>query len=963
MDHVVNRGSRRRRTQAVFALALCLAGGRSTASAPNTLAQEPATAVALRVPIEFVENRGQTDARVRFMARVPGGTLFLTHDEAVFVAAGGRRPDPRDAHVAQADAQGPRPVVRLRFTGAADRARVEGLERLEGVSHFYIGNDRSKWRTHVPHFARVAYRQVWPGIDAVFYARDGALEYDFVVAPGADPRRIDLRFEGADDVRVDQTTGELVVRAGRMELRQPAPETYQGAPAGRAVVPARYALRDGRVGFTLGAYDVQRELVIDPKVKFSTYLGGTGSDIPRGVAVTPGNQPIVVGETDSPDFPGTTTAPDETAVFVTKLNSAGSAIVHTVLLDGNGDDVAYDVTTDSSGLSYVVGEASFFFPTLNGYDETHGTLNSADAFAAKLDLGGQLVFSTFLGGADYDGAFGVALDASRRVYVVGETDSAGGFPTKNRSQGCGTGFPVSLDSTDAFLTVLVPAGNDLVYSTCLGGIAYDSAVDVAVDAAGNAYVTGETTSNSTFPTKSPSSLPPFQESYGGGPTDAFISKFDPFSSGNASLVYSTFLGGSGTDKGFGVAVEPATQRAYVTGLTGSTNFPRLGGFDSTNVINEAFVTKLNADGTTLFYSTFLGGNNEDVGNGIAVDALGNAYVAGGTRSTDFGALRQFDAAPLGARDAFVVKIAPDGARKLYSIVWGGAADENALNIVIDANGGAYAVGGTSSSNYPVSAGVVQSASRGGGFDGFLVKVAPQNPETIGVWQPGDARFLLRNTNNTDTGRQNFQFGLPTDIPICGDWDGDADKTCGIYRDGNFQLLNVHTGLGQPSFVFNLAGAGPGDQPISGDWDGDGRDGVGVLTVAGQFLLDNNLDGVVDVAPFAFGLATDLAIAGDWDGDGDDTIGIFRDGSFQLLLNNVTALAPDILATFGAAGDLPVVGDWDGDGVTTIGVFVDLALRGHVFRLRNSNTTGSADLSVTFGSGGDFPLAGDWNGRP
>ncbi len=915
------------------------------------------------MPIEFVVNHGQTDARVKFMARVPGGTLFLAQGEAVFAAASQRRSDPRDARKPAAEERGERPVVRMRFVGADPAARIEGLERLAGVSHFYVGSDPSRWHTDVPHYARVAYRNAWPGIDVVFYVRDGGLEYDFVVAPGADPSRIDLRYDGADELRVDEVSGELLVRAGRLELRQPAPETYQLSARGRTAVTAHYALAERRLGFALGAYDARRELVIDPKVKFSTYLGGSGSDVPRGVAVTPGNLPIIVGQTDSANFPGATSAPDETAVFVTKLNVTATAIVHTVLLDGNGDDSPNDVTTDSSGLAYVVGEASRDFPVLNGYDETHGTLNGYDAFATKLDLGGQIVFSTYLGGADLDQAVGVALDASRRVYVVGNTYSAGGFPTKNRSQNCGIGFPVSLDSEDAFLTVLEPSGDTLLYSTCLGGIAGDDAIDVAVDAAGNAYVAGSTTSNTTFPTKSPSALPPFQASYGGGPSDAYVAKFNPHASGNASLVYSTFLGGSGTDEAFGVAVEPSTQRAYVTGVTGSTNFPRLGGFDSTNVINEAFVTKLNADGTALFYSTFLGGNNEDVGNAIAVDALGNAYVSGGTRSTDFGTLQQFDAAPRGARDAFVVKIAPDGARRLYSIVWGGAQDENALNLVVDANGSAYAVGGTSSTNYPTTPGVVRTSFAGGAFDGFLVKVGPQNPETIGLWNPNDVRFLLRNTNNTDTGRVNFQFGLPSDVPICGDWDGDGDTTCGIFRDGTFQLLNAHTGLGVPSFVFALAGAAAGDQPIAGDWDGDGKDGVGVFTSAGQFLLDNDLDGSVDVPPFAFGIATDLAIAGDWDGDGDDSVGIFRDGSFQLLLTNATAVAPDILAAFGAAGDVPVVGDWDGDGDTTIGVFVDGGLRGTSFRLRNANAGGAADLTFAFGSAGDFPLAGDWNGRP
>src|SRR5438046_915685 len=521
-----------------------------------------------KLPLDFEANQGQTHQDVRSLARGAGYSLYLTAGEAVLVLT---KPNPdakRDLR-STPERRGTQPrgtpvVVRMSLVGAAPKPPVSGLDELPGKANYLIGKDPAKWRTNVPTYAKVHYRAVYPGIDLVYYGNQRQLEYDFVVAPGADPNRIVLGFQGAERLEIN-AEGELVLHAAGEVIRQRVPVIYQEINGVRTKIEGRYVLKDAhRVGFQVAAYDQNRPLVIDPTLVYATYLGSSGWDYGSGIAVDAAGSAYVTGSTSSADFPTANALQAAKAgfqnAFVTKLNPTGSA----------------------------------------------------------------LVYSTYLGGSGGDGGTGIAVDTAGNAYVTGSTRSID-FPTVNPLQAAYGG------DGDAFVSKLDAAGSALLYSTYLGGSGSDAGCGIAVDTCGNAYVTGETRS-----TDLPTTPGAIQTTYGGSCMtcvgDAFVTKLDATGS---ALVYSTYLGGSSGDEGLGIAVDAAGS-AYVTGGTGSADFPTTAGaFQTTYGGGDAFVTKLNATGTALVYSTYLGGSRGDGGFGIAVDAAGSAYVTGSTNSTDF----------------------------------------------------------------------------------------------------------------------------------------------------------------------------------------------------------------------------------------------------------------------------------------------------------------------------------------
>jgi hypothetical protein len=512
------------------------------------------------LPLAFEPNVGQTDARVRFLARGGGMTAFFADTETVMVLTRSRRANKPDGPGHQDSRPGEieQAVVRMKLTGASQRRRPIGLERLPGISNYFLGNDPAKWRTDVPRYARVQYGDVYPGIDLVWYGNRERLEYDFVVAPGADPKQIRVAYEGAESLRVE-ANGDLVLRTRLGEVRQQKPHVYQESGGNPVEVATRYAIMArNRVGFELAGYDRNRELCIDPVVLvYSTYLAG-GS----------------VG-------------------LATSSDDGGSAIA-----------------VDGTGSVYVTGTTgSPKFPTQAPYQaKLQGAEN---VFVTKLTPGGNaLVYSTYLGGSGFDAGRGIAVDGTGSAYITGYTRSAN-FPTQSPYQANRYGF------SSAFVTKLTPGGNALVYSTYLGGGNFDAHLDVAdsgngiaVDGTGSAYITGFTYSRD-FPTQSP-----YQAKLQGY-YNAFVTKLTP--AGNA-LVYSTYLGGSDYDSGNGIAVG-GTGSAYITGYTYSTDFPTQSPYQAKGRGN-AFVTKLTSAGNALVYSTYLGGNGDDFGEGIAVDGTG-----------------------------------------------------------------------------------------------------------------------------------------------------------------------------------------------------------------------------------------------------------------------------------------------------------------------------------------------------
>ncbi len=500
----------------------------------------------------FEVNRGQFDERVDFAVRGVGYAVSLS---------------PRGASIGL-DGDGSEAVVGMAVVNGDVSARGAGVGRVAGRSNYLTGSDRRRWRHNVPSFQRVRYRDVYPGIDMVYRSVDDRhLEYDFVVAPGADPGVIALRFSGGSVSLADN--GDLLVSARGATLREKRPFVYQRIDGVRRRVQGRYVLGSGgRVTFELGDYDRSKQLVIDPELVYSTNLGAGPQGEGQG---------------------------------------------------GPGSETARGVAVDGAGNAYIAGSTSAAapnaFPTSGPFQGASG--GGVDAFVTKLNPSGSaIVYSTYLGGGGADRAFAIAVNATGEAYVTGETASAGAtpFPTRNAIQSANAGptGPNPAATNDAFVAKLNAAGNDLVYSTYLGGALADRARGIAVDSTGAAYVAG-TTASTNFPTANA-----IDSTHGGG-DDAFVSKLAPDGS---ALAFSTYLGDSGADGADAIAFSQATGDAYVTGSTGSAAYPttagalqttRPAGADNTR---DAFVSRVEGDGSALVYSTFLGGGALDSGSAL-----------------------------------------------------------------------------------------------------------------------------------------------------------------------------------------------------------------------------------------------------------------------------------------------------------------------------------------------------------
>jgi len=656
--------------------------------------------------LSFEANRGQADPEVRFIARGSGYTLFLTAAETVLSF-----PEPPAPGRRNEKQTGKPTVLRMKLVGANGGASVAGLDELPGKSNYFIGNDPSKWRTNVPTYGKVEYRDVYPGVNLVYYGNGRQLEHDFVVAPGADPSLIRLAVEGAGKMELD-ARGDLVLRDGTGDVHLRKPVAYQEVDGVRRSVAGGFALTDKQqVGFELGDYDRDEPLVIDPVLVYSTYLGGSGDDQASGIAVDSAGNAYVTGVTSSANFPTATPLQGANAgysdAFVAKLNPTGSALVYSTYLGGSGQDSGDGIAVDSSGNAYLTGHTnSPNFPTVSPLQPSYGG-GGWDAFVTKLNpAGSALVYSTYLGGSGQDMGYSIAVDSAGSAYVTGQTQSLN-FPTASplRAAHGGSMF-------DPFVAKLSATGSALAYSTYLGGNNEDYGEAIAVDSTGSAYVTGRTASTN-FPTASP------LQASNRGAGDTFVARLN---AAGSALVYSTYLGGIGEDWGRGIAVD-SSGSAYVMGYTSSPNFPTASPLQAASGGNtDAFVAKLNPAGSALVYSTYLGGSALDLGFGIAVESSGSAYVTGYTQSTNFPT-----ASPLqptyggGDTDAFVAKLNAPGSALVYSTYLGGGGDDRSYRIAVDSSGNAYIAGNTRSANFPV-ANALQPVFRGG-TDAFIAKIS------------------------------------------------------------------------------------------------------------------------------------------------------------------------------------------------------------------------------------------------
>jgi hypothetical protein len=704
-----------------------------------------------RLPLSFERNLGQTDRRVKFLARGPHYTLFLTSDEAVLALQqnGARQGKPGAPSV-------PPAVVRVRLVGANDGAQVSGLDELPGRSNYFVGNDPQGWHTQIPTYAKVLYRNAYPGIDAVYYGRQGQMETDYVVKPGGDAGLIRMGIEGAQKLEVDRE-GNLVLQVDGGAVRFERPVAYQENGGRRSSVAAHYALAGQReVKVEVGQYDHRSPLIIDPVLIYSTYLGGTGGDVAYGIAVDSSGNAYVTGSTASNDFPITSAIQPDTAgdgdVFVTKLNAAGTGLIYSTFLGGGKVDTATCIAIDASGNAYVAGQTtSPDFPTSpGGFQLTYGGIG--DGFVAKIGpAGSTLIYSSFLGGSAPDSVQAIGLDPSGSAYLAGSTQSSD-FPTVTPLQvgndGCTTINGAPSCSSDAFVAKVSPEGTKLEYSTYLGGSDADYGQGIAVDNAGIAYVSGYTYSTD-FPTQNA-----FQSSNRGG-VDAFLTALNAT---GTTLVYSTYLGGSGQDRVFGMAID-AIGSIYLVGDTTSKDFPTTANsFQSSNAgQGDAFVCKLSPGATSLVYSTLLGGAGVDQASGVALDSSGNAYVTGFTNSSDFPTvdplqriLGVFGASSCGTAactDAFIAHLLTSG-QVVYTTYLGGSGADTGRAIAVDSNGQAYVAGSTGSVNFPAIAGASQGAYVGTGSttNAFIAKVSSDDAPAVAL-NPQQINFGNQTLNN------------------------------------------------------------------------------------------------------------------------------------------------------------------------------------------------------------------------
>ncbi|HUO03725.1 MAG TPA: SBBP repeat-containing protein [Candidatus Binataceae bacterium] len=682
------------------------------------------------IPRYFEPNLGQTDSRVKFLSHGDGHTLFLTADGALLSIDSA-------TNAANGADRGNGMALGLSIVGANRDARIEGVDPIHSKSNYFIGRDPKGWHANVPNFGQVRYRNVYPGVDLVFYGADRRqLEYDFIVAPGADPKSIRLRFDGARKLSFNSVGDLIVPLADGSELIHRAPLIYQERDGHRESIAGRTVMRGmDTIGFELATYDRRRPVYIDPGLVYSTFLGGSTGDFVAGIAVDSAGNAYVTGQTSSANFP-TTTGAFQTVragaadAFITKINAGGSGLVYSTYLGGqNGGASGAAIAIDSAGFAYVTGATSDLdFPVTVGAFQPD-LAGIGNVFVTKLSGDGSaLVYSTYLGGNSTAGesgdyGTGIAVDSGGFAYVTGSTGSLD-FPIT-----AGAYQTVLATGDAAFVTKFNPAGTALVYSTYLGGsgddpLDGDAAYGIAIDSSGAAYIAGQTHS-ALFPITADAFQWTYKATIPFG--NAFAAKFTPDGSG---LEYSTYLGGSGNDEVNGIAIDSAGY-AYVAGQTSSADFPTTGGAFQTVLpgTGSAFVTELNPDGGGLAYSTFIGGTFKDLGEGVAVDSGGNAYVVGESLSTDFpttvGAIQRVNnAAGLRGANAFVSKLKPDGSGLIYSTYLGGTVYDYANGVAIDSAGNAYTAGQSRSANFPVTAGAFQTTNHsiGANGTGFVAKL-------------------------------------------------------------------------------------------------------------------------------------------------------------------------------------------------------------------------------------------------
>ncbi len=656
-------------------------------------------------PFSFERNQGQTDPSVKFFTRIDGALVFLTAEGLI-------------VDLSETE------MMKMQFMVANPSPKLTGEILLDTRSNYLIGDNPSRWTRQVPHYERVRYHDIYPGIDVVFYFREGHLEYDFVLSPAADPDSIRLEFTGMDELAMNLDE-QLVLSFDTGDIINAIPAIYQDIQGQRVMLDGRQVLDDsGHIRFELPAYHKEYALVIDPVLRFSRFLGGSGEEEIISLTTDSEGNIFIAGGTSSPDMPlSQARLPYQASMFdvegnrlafIGKLDPTGTHLIYLTYLGGTKTATSHYVRVDADGFAYSAGRTEADdFPTVNPIQSRYGG-GSDDVFLSKLSPdGSSLIYSTYLGGSEYDQARSLALDDEGSVYLTGRTESAN-YPVVNPI------IPSFGGSQDGFVTKVSPEGDRIIYSTYLGGSQNDIGHAITVDAEGNAYVTGLSNSPD-FPT-----VNAYQDSYRGGDgDDTIVVKVSPDGS---RFVYSTFIGGSGDDDESRAIAIDSNGNAVITGYTRSEDFPVLNPLqaDFGGPTHDVFVSSLNPDGSGLVFSTYIGGSTSDYGRGLALDDEDFIYLTGYTNSTDFPLVEPLQDHYAGGQggDVIILKLDPKASRLLYSTYLGGEMHERGRAITVDSAGNILVSGHTQSRDFTVTR--PGSPGFGGGEDdAFIVKLAPE----------------------------------------------------------------------------------------------------------------------------------------------------------------------------------------------------------------------------------------------
>ena len=924
------------------------------------------------LPVYFEENRGQFNEKVRFYTRGTNDySLFLTATDAVYVLSSQEsRVESRES----VDSSNRKSKIKnqkstavyMTLAGANPNADFAGMEMLEHKTNYFKGAE-SDWRTNISNFRQVRANSIYEGIDMVWYGKpQGGVQYDFVIAPNANPNQIEWEIKGASDVELT-AEGDLLIKTEYGEIRQQKPFSYQETNGVRQEIESRFVIEKSKICFELGNYDRSKSLTIDPSVNlsrpaFSTLMGGPINDQGNAIAVDNSGNVFVTGKVPSPTFPTTPGTFDTTHnglddVFVTKLNATGSALIYSTFIGGSDEDICFGIVLDSSGNAFLTGltvDSTTDYPvTASAFDTTPN--GGQDVFVTKLNAtGSALIYSTLIGGSGEDTGSDIAIDSSGNAFLMGGTLSSN-YPATTGA------FDTSYNgSGDVFATKLNSTGSALIYSTFIGGSDFENGLGIAVDAAGNVFLTGNTYIAATpYPTTAGA----FNTTHNGF-DDVFVTKLN---AAGSALIYSTFIGGNLSDRGIGIAID-STGNAFVTGhtLDATTDYPTTAGASDTthNGGEDVFVTKLNAAGSSLIYSTFLGGNGNDQGYGIAVDKFGNAFLLGFTddAATDYPTTAgAFNTTHNGSIDVFLTKLNPAGSTLIYSSFIGGSGVDRGTGITLDSSGNAFLVGLTldATTDFPTTPGAADT-THNGGADPFVTKFSGASNSfdfdgdgktDFSIFRPASGQWWQ--LRSSDGGNGAVQFGNSSDKLVPVDFTGDGKTDTAIWRPSTGEWFVLRS---EDFSFFAFPFGSNGDLPAPADYDGDGKADAAVFRPSTQtWFIHRTTNGGTDI--IQFGVSGDKPVVADYDGDSKADIAIYRaNGGVSEWWIRRSSTGNVFATQFGNSTDKAVQGDYTGDGKADIAVWQPAS--GNWLVLRSEDFSFYA---FSFGTTGDVPVASDYDG--